>query len=738
MSGCLPMIQSVTSSASRPFSLVATVILAVVFASVPSGLIAQQGTTAAERQSPNRTFRVQVNSVEVDVTVADEAGKFVRDLEPADFQIVEDGKPQTIGTFALVDLPTQTSVLRSPLEGRPIEIEPDVRSNEQAADGRVYVIVLDDLHTHPRRSTRARLVARRFLEQYFAPGDLGAVVYTSGRSDASQEFTTSQRLLLEAVGKFTGRKLRSSVLTGLEEFERMRGAPGATNRANPRLYRIQDPLESQRADAARRMLQTLERLGELVDAVRRRRKAVLLVSEGIDYDVEGGVAQTTSGLSTFTSPSAAGVRQDMRDAINAAVRGTATIYAVDPRGLAGPGDVIEMSTLPRNPLLGLSPTAFEDEIRRSQDTLRVLAEETGGVAAVSSNDFSDIFERVVRDSSTYYMLAYTSTNEKRDGRFRRIEVRVNRPDVQVRARLGYTAPSGRTDPAADSLASGAGSLPPLRDALNSPVPVPGLVMRAFAVPFKAMADPSVMIGVEIEGDRFRFEEKEGLYTDTVHVVLATLDRDGEFHAHDRHTVEMQLKPQTYDAVRTHGVRLMFRLTLPPGRYQIRAAAHEIGAGATGSVHYDLEVPEFEPQPLAMSGIVLTSTGSGRTPTARPDARLGAVLGSPPTAARRFETAERISAYLEIYPGPNPPITDIITSLIAPDGRAVFRSEDQVSADTLREAVNGYGWIVPIPLANLPTGKYVLRMEARSRQAETDASLVRQLPIEVLPAESPAR
>src|SRR5204862_7641574 len=119
-----------------------------------------------------------------------------------------------------------------------------------------------------------------------------------------------------------------------------------------------------------------------------------------------------------------------------------SIERMDPRGLTKLGDEeIEIAAYPDDPTVGINSTSLANELRLSQDSLRVLADETGGFATVNRNDFSTAFERIVTDNSTYYVLAYyPPTIDKRDGRFHRIEVHVSRPGLIVRARKGYAAP----------------------------------------------------------------------------------------------------------------------------------------------------------------------------------------------------------------------------------------------------------------------------------------------------------
>ena len=122
---------------------------------------------------------------------------------------------------------------------------------------------------------------------------------------------------------------------------------------------------------------------------------------------------------------------------------TSASTASIPRGLSGFDDAAEIASLPNDPSLNLGLSALQRELQTSQDSLRVLSDETGGFAAVNSNDFAKGFERIIRDNSSYYVLGYYSNDSKRDGQFRTLTVRVKRPGLQVRARKGYTAPKGR-------------------------------------------------------------------------------------------------------------------------------------------------------------------------------------------------------------------------------------------------------------------------------------------------------
>jgi VWFA-related protein len=656
-----------------------------------------QRPAAPDQPVPPVTFKVEINYVEVDAIVTDRQGTFVRNLQRSDFQILEDGKPQSISAFALVDIPIER-------EERPLfasqPIEPDVKTNARPFDGRVYVLLLDDLHVHPLRSGRVRTAAKKFIEQNLGANDVAAVVYTSGRTDVGQEFTSNRRLLAASVDKFMGRKLRSSTLNRIDEYFNTRDTRAAGDR-------VDDPEEAERGYQARNSLGAVKSVSEFLAGIRGRRKALLFISEGIDYDI----------TDIFNNRSAASVIDEAREAVAAATRSNVSVYAVDPRGLtAGGDDAIEMQALPDDTTLGLGMTSLWNEVRLAHDSLRTLADETGGLAVLNSNDFTDGFSRIVRDNSSYYVLGYYPTNDRRDGRFRKIEVKLARPDLTVRARRGYVAPRGR--PAADRRAeSSAGTSAELREVMQNPLSVPGLTMAVFAAPFLGPAPKaSVLIGIQVRGQDLTFAPREGLHHNTLELAYVAVDQNGKVQASDRHQVDLRLKPDTFKAVERSGFRVTARAEMPPGRYQLRVGARETGGGAVGSVHYDFEVPDFGKSSLAVSGLVVTSAAAKLTPTARPDAQLQEVLDGPPTAAREFASDDQLAVFAEVYDNVTSPPhkVDITTAVLSDEGRVMFETAEERSSEELKGARGGYGHVARIPLRELQPGLYVLRVEAKSR------------------------
>ena len=668
-------------------------------------LAARQGSAPQsalpERQNPAVTFKVEVNYVEVDAVVTDASGRFVTDLRKEDFEVFEDGKRQEVSSFGLVNIPVERA--DAPLFV-PRAVEPDIATNERPFDGRVYVLVLDDVHTDAMRSGLVRAAARRFVDTQLGANDLAAVVTVRGTA-ASQEFTSSRRLLNAAIDRFMGRSLRSASLNRLDDYNRLRSMAAGSDKPA-------DAEEHERAYNARSTLSAIRNIADFMASVRGRRKAVVLFSEGVDYDI----------ADVFNNPAASDVRQETFEAIAAATRANVSIYGVDARGLsglAGVGGGAEFPGVPADadPALRLGTEGMQDELRISQDSLRVLSEETGGFAAVSTNDFAGVFDRIRADNSTYYVLGYYPANDRRDGKLRKIEVRVNRPGVTVRSRKGYVAPRGKA-PSTKAVDAKAGTSPALRETLNSPLAISGLRLAVSAAPFKGDGSmASVLLVMQCDGRDLRFTEKNGRFEGELELSAIAIDKDGKVRDGMQQTLSMPLKPESYKMVSRVGVRLLSRLKLPPGQYQVRVGALDKGSGRTGSVHYDLEVPGFGEAPLVMSGLVLTSSFAGAVPTpGGQDDDLRKALPGPPSVSREFGKAEELALLAEVYDnqGGTPHRVDIVTTVRGDDGREVFRHADERSSTELQGAKGGYGYTTRVPLKDVAPGLYLLRVEARSR------------------------
>ena len=698
-------------------------------------LVGQQSAAPVPEQ-PSVTFRTEANFVEVDAIVTDADGNFATGLTPDDFEIYENGDLQSVESFGVVNMPTET-IERPLFADRPIE--PDVATNARDYDGRLFLVVLDDLHTAALRSKVVKDAARRFIEHNVGRNDQVAIIYTSGRSDASQPFTTNQTRLLASVDAFVGRKLRSRTLERLDEYERLR-RQGRLDETPFADLHIPDPLDSQRGVQAQAMLRTLKASAELLSNIRGRRKTLLLISEGLDYDVNEQVNSRSSRSSADRGPSLASgmsysstVLEDVREVIAAASRGNVAIYSIDPSGLASGLEGGIERLVPSRPVVDINPQSLARDVRIAQDSLRVFAEETGGIAFVASTNVAAAFEQVVLDNSSYYMLGYRPTNETRNGGFRAIEVRVTRPGLEVRARKGYVAPTGR--PSEPELLEVENTSRELREVLSRPLQVSGLTMAATAAAFRGEnGEGSVAVTIQVGGSNLAFTENDGRFANTLEIAIVALDRDGSVRGGDQHEVAMALEPETYQLVRSGGMRLQSRLSLRPGRYQLRVAGREAEGGKLGSVYLDLEVPDFSDNPLVMSDPVLTSIEAMLgTATVRGDEALAQLLPGPPTTDREFSAEDEIVLFVDLYDNETtrPHTVDITTSVLSTEGTVVFQTEAERDSSELGGRPGGYGHSATVPLERLSPGLYVLRVEARF-PLTPDAAVRRDVPFRVRP------
>jgi VWFA-related protein len=540
-----------------------------------------------------------------------------------------------------------------------------------------------------------------------------AVVYTGGRTQDAQDFTSSKRLLLAAVDKFMGRKLDSVTISRNNEYFRVRDIdPG----------RIDDPDEQERVYNARNMLNAMKQVAEWFGGVRGRRKSMLLISEGLDYDLSDVIRDPSAPASSATS-----LLHDIQETINATARSNVSIYSIDPRGLSGLADEsIEVAQFAgmEDRTTGISQASLQNDLRVSQDSLRTLANETGGFAAVNRNDFTSAFQRIVADNSSYYVLAYYPPSDKRDGKFHKIEIKVNRPGLTVRSRRGYTAPRGKPSP--QNTKTG-GLSPEVFEAINSPIQISGLTLRAFATPFKGTApNSSVLVGVEMLGRDLTLEGNN-----KVDVSFLAVDAKSKVYGPRTSSMTLNLRPDTRARVAESGVRVLNRMELPPGRYQLRMAARDSTRGNVGTIVYDLDVPDFYKDPIAMSGIAITSLGSAGLLTAQIDEQLKTVLPAPPVSARSFAQNDELALFTEVYDnsGAAPHKVDVVASVLTDEGRVLFKTEESFDSSELQGGKGGYGYTARIPLSEIAPGPYVLKVEARSRLGR-DVAVDRQVQFQI--------
>ena len=390
------------------------------------------------------TFRGGVTLVTTDVIPRDSSGRFVADLKKDDFTVLEDGQAQEITSFQMIQGGRTFNLLAPPPAQAAVPeglVLPQARPRTTDVAGRVFLIYIDDLHFEPEISPHVRRVMQQIADTLIHEGDL-VTVLSSGPSFIEIGPTYDKKAVVEAVSKIRG--------SGLIPMEIMR-----------MLESPQGPADI-RARAQTAFYTAYRILGDL-ETVSNRRKAVIYVSNGYDFDPfpEGraGTDKILGGRATdpmrFTidneNPyfSLGKINADidlhrlMRELVLSANRANATLYTLDPRGLSS---VVDFGAV------AVDQSEWRTHIQKTTSTLRYLAEETGGFAIVNTNDFVSELKRVDAETSDYYLLGFTSTNPDPQKRTRALEVKVTRPGVTVASRRAYSLKTEGKPPAPPPLA----------------------------------------------------------------------------------------------------------------------------------------------------------------------------------------------------------------------------------------------------------------------------------------------
>jgi VWFA-related protein len=392
----------------------------------------QQAQPLQQDQKP--VFRVAVDLVTTDAIVRDRQGQFVADLKKDDFEIYEDGVKQDIVSMILSH-GGRVYNIQAPPPPPPQEgiLLPPPRPTNDAA-GRIFVLFIDDLHMDFRNTGRLRELVKKISKTLIHEGDLWGAV-SSGPSSIAQDLTYDRKRIDEIIKRISGAGLKpTEIVQGPESAE---GPSEVRYRAHVAFSTMYDFLKN-------------------LEAVRDRRKAVIYISDGYDFnpfatsrtsyqnEMYGRTAQGQ------TDPNDENARQQNEDAnpfdkqgqqfadadlarelaelTRAANRANTSLYTIDPRGLVGGPDLDE----------NVDQVEWQDYIRKSQDSLRVLAENTGGLAVVNQNDFDRGLKRIDNETSDYYILGYYSSNPDPTIRTRKLEIKVKRPDMSVYSRQSYT------------------------------------------------------------------------------------------------------------------------------------------------------------------------------------------------------------------------------------------------------------------------------------------------------------
>ena len=665
--------------------------------------------TAEPRETPR--FRAATNFVRVDV-YAMQNGVPVRDLKPEDFEVLEDGIPQKIETFEYVQV--RAPQLRN--EGREPQTVREARALAEDPRSRVFVIFLDTYHTDEASSRLMRRPLTDFLNRVIGPDDLVGVMTPdmSARelSLGRQTETIENMLWKSAWGRRDELRYRDPEERMYEECFPERGVPreclGITGKRtqSPDVYEgIAEEMINRRRE--KRALDALDDLVVHLGGIREERKAVLAVTDGwmlfrpnpnltrmglcenppgpgrIGVGPDGKLTTDLGRARGHLSRNACEKdRQTLaaldnwetfRNLLHRANRANVSFYPVDARGLAATDTPIE-----RNDFMKIPVDEDRARLRHRVSTLRTLAEETDGMAIVDSNDIVSGMRRIIDDVTSYYLIGYYSPNDKLDGKFRTIKVRVKRPAVDVRARRGYAPPTrdeierGRQELAA----AGAGAPPTaMQSALAS---LAGIRRDARLYTRVSWAVPgNVWITAELDPTTSRAVDwASGGTADVLMVADSTGDTIGSGRA--------KIDP----GARVVSVGIQTEL-LQPGAYTLRLRVAPAAGGAPLTETASFGVSE--------GGADL---GSSRLLRRRPTTGNRHVL----TATPVFRRTEHLRVDVPVTGG----IEATETDLLDRNGKPI---QVPVTATALTEG--GSSWAsAEIALAPLAPGDYVVRTTVR--------------------------
>ena len=594
-------------------------------------------------------FRVGVDVVRIDAVVTDKDGNLVTDLTAADFDLRQDGEPQTItlAQYIAVDAPQSGPTRLASTNIPGARAAPVVSSGRltRAKVQRTMVLVVDDLGIAWENMDATRKALRTFVDEEVQEGDLVALIRTGSSWGALQQLTTDRRILYAAIDqvRWTAHSRR-----GVGSFQALNAwlptsGPGLGNIgfSNP------DPNDFRNLDDLRESMSSSGTMSTLTNTVLGikdlpGRKSVVLISEGFL------ITQHTDDLGRPAFHPDSRVRRALDQLLDQAMRTGTVIYALDPRGLQTGGLTSEDNAKS----LGVTATSESGISRKrvlleTQDTLAYLAEETGGMAVLNTNDLARGLKRIGDDQRGYYVLGYTPPADTfatpgKTPRQHAISVRVKRPGLKVRTRKGFLGVSD-----VDRVA---GPLTPeqeLREAALSPFGASDIPVRATLLPG---LDPSgqalVRALLHIDARALTFTpESDGRDVATADVASVVFDESGAPSVGRTARFTIARGEQSNGALEAGVIYSMVVPVTRPGGLQVRFAVRDAASGALGAAGEFVEIPEWKKGAFALSGVVLGEESQSPV-TPDDDTAAAAQISSP--ALRVFAPGARLVYTYEIY------------------------------------------------------------------------------------------
>jgi VWFA-related protein len=614
------------------------------------------GALALHAQSPvpqqrTPTFRGGIDIVQMDVSVLDKDRRPVKGLTAADFTIVESDEPQPIVEFEEVNIADRGTVSAPWMRDAGL----DVVSND-GATRRVVLIVMDDANIPVGRTRDVRRIARDVIDR-LGPEDLAGVAFTDQgrRLDMTQD--------------------RSRLLKAIDDYAPQ---PPAKNEVSNLSCEFRGTFTSKFAC----VLDTLKTAGDALLNAPQGRKTLVYISAGVPFRF---TADSTPE-SRFTDW--ADDLKNVAQVLTTLQRANVNVYGIDPSGITVDGVVIQDRVInARGGIMG-----------PDKDSLRMFSEDTGGRATIFTNTPWEAVPQIFLENSSYYMLAFRRTHPENDGRFRKVQVKVNRRDVDVRTRSGYFAPADET------VRATAPPVTPLNKAIGASVPGGDLTLAATVAPFAVAGTSRAALAI---ATLLRDPLPAGSHT----IEIATLAVDPDCGDCRTFPASKQSDTFTIAAGATAAARAqaLSRLNLAPGSYQIRVAA-TLGE-QSGVVFAHVDVPDFQKDKLAASGLVLSAAGTVATAQRN---IMASVLPIVPTALREFRQGEIVTTFLRLYQnGSKVPENVRVTAKIL-DASNTTRLDATTTIERAQfGAAKSADFRMNLQLATLEPGAYLLSIDAQA-------------------------
>jgi VWFA-related protein len=666
-----------------------------LFTAIPR---AQTGSQQQSARTP--VFRSGTELVLVNVVVRDKSGAVVRGLRQDDFSITEDDKPQAITSFDFEELDKADAVVpdaeSSPvLPQKPMSAAKATPSSAAPTPpkvdmhGRRLIVLFFDLSSmQSEELQRAVKAAHEYVDQKLSPADLMAVASFSTSLQVDQDFTSDRETLNAAIDLYGG--------AGGQGFDEgttgdAEGTPdnGAAFTADDTEFNIFN---------TDRRLDALQSLADAVSGIQQK-KSVIYFSSGMNQSGQDNQVQ-------------------LRRTIDRASRANMSIYAADMRGLTAQvpgGDASTASVRGTAAFSGASTRNQFSQMAATQDTLTTMAEDTGGRAFFDSNAFGQVFDRVVADTSAYYVLGFSSTNLARDGRFRRIKVRMKRTDLKLEYRSGYYAPRDFAHSTKDDKEQ------QLQDQLLSDLSATDLAAYVSPAYFR-LADNRYYVPLSVVIPGYQVPLTKATPKDKATVDVLGLVRDEQKRPVGRIRDTVKLSPETADDLKRKTVQYETGLELPTGKYHVKVIVRENTDGTIGSYETDFVVPDLKREGVKMSSVVIgTQLQNGAAKNTRnPLVRDGRELV--PNVTHVVSPGQHLYFYYEVY---DPAKSDAASPIRVLTSIAFFRGKvrafetpvveaTELTAPDRKSAVFQFD----IPAASLKSGLYTCQINVVDDAAAT--------------------